>query len=140
MILCRAACRSRAAEFGQNLAARQRHDAQPLDLQPAGRVGDLDGRRPIGAGRQSIAQGGQHHVAGPGDVADLPRPRGEQAGLRPTRSAQAIPSRSSVTIAARRRIRSSRRAASGRPRACGSSLPAASAASARFGVMQAQPA
>ena len=61
-------------QIAQDLVARHGGDADLLDFQAAGDVGQADGRLVVGAGRQGHAQHGQHHVAGAGDVVDLPRP------------------------------------------------------------------
>ena len=65
----------------EDFLAGQGDDAKPLDFEAAGRVGHFDGGRIVGARGEHVAQGGQDHVAGAGDVADLPRPGGKEAGV-----------------------------------------------------------
>ena len=58
---------------------RERH-AELLDFEAAGHVAQRGRLGIVGPAGQAEADDGEHHVAGSGDVVDLPRPRRQQLG------------------------------------------------------------
>ena len=120
------------------LAGQERH-AELLDFEAAGHVAERGRLGIVGADGQAETDDGEHHVAGPGDVVDLPRPRRQQLGA-------AIGAHQRHSVAVERdehglhlEISTSfwptRIASSARPIV----IPVASWASSRFGVMQCTP-
>ena len=122
-----------------DLVAGQERHAELLDLEAAGDVAERGGFGIIGAAGQAEADDGEDHVAGAGDVVDLPGRVG-RTSARPSARTSAMPSRSRVT----RTASISRLSTSFWPTRIASSallivIPVASWASSRFGVMQCTP-
>ena len=63
------------AEVAQNFVAGDRGDADLLDFQAAGDVGQANGVGVTRARGERQPEHAQHHVAGAGDVVHLPRSR-----------------------------------------------------------------
>ena len=125
---------SRSRRISSRVSER---DADLLDLQAAGDVPERGGLVVVGARGQAEADDREHHVAGAGDVVDLPRPGRQQLGA-------AVGADQGHAVAVERdedglhlerldQLPADREA---RRRACAIVSPVASWASSRFGVMQ----
>ncbi len=61
-------------QVSMDLVAGEERHAELLDFEPAGHVAERGRFGVVGAAGQTEADDGQHHVAGAGDIVDLPRP------------------------------------------------------------------